>query len=100
MNPSPIKPSVRIALGPTASAALAATDCPYYVVTRQYHPHDPSRWAISCYALPDEVAQQIAAILAGTHHAIRNRPAKAAQAIGACHPSISVFDAPQAILTQ
>ena len=75
--PQPITPTLRIQLGPTASAALAATGHDYLVVSPQTHPDDPTRYAIYCYTLPPEITRQLAAILAGSHHAVKNRPAKA-----------------------
>ena len=75
--PQPIRPTCRIALGQAASDALRETQCDYLVTSPQAYPDDPARYAIYCYCLPPEITRQISAILRGTHHAIRNRPAKA-----------------------
>ena len=75
--PQPITPTLRIQLGPTASAALAATGHDYLVVSPQTHPDDPTRYAIYCYTLPPEITRQISAILRGTHRAARIRNPKA-----------------------
>ena len=76
MNPPPILPSVRIALGQAASDALRASGCDYLIASPQTHPDDPTKYAIHCYNLPDEVAQQVAGILARTHHAVKDRATK------------------------
>jgi len=77
MNAQPIKPSMRIQLGPSASAALSASgETNFAVVSRQTHPDNPARWAIHLYPLPDAVIRDMWAVMRGTHHAARNRADK------------------------
>ena len=80
MNPSPIqdpqaKPEPpRILLSEAVSRFLDGTDeNAFTIIARDTHPGTPDRWAISLHPVSNDAWRGIAAILAGTHHTVRNR---------------------------